>query len=292
MCYLNNNVVNSLLDIKGSVEMELPELTILSSQMRKEIVGKRISEVKVANPKCLNMLFEQFRETVVGKTIKSVESRGKWIFIELGSHLLLFNPGMGADIIHFKSDDKLPEKYQIRFTLDDETGFTIRVWWFCYLHLMPEKKLGEHKLTAKLGITPLDERFTFDYFKQLLSNKRGNIKSFLLDQKNIAGIGNVYVQDILFNAKLHPKRKIPSLTNKEIDALHKSIKSVINESVKLGGLAYEKDFYGNKGGYGAKQFKIAYKPGQPCPICQTTIQKIKTGTTSSFICPNCQSPDN
>jgi len=292
VCYLNNNVVNSLLDIKGSVEMELPELTILSSQMRKEIVGKRISEVKVANPKCLNMLFEQFRKTVVGKTIKSVESRGKWIFIELGSHLLLFNPGMGADVIYFKSDDKLPEKYQIRFTLDDETGFTIRVWWFCYLHLMPEKKLGEHKLTAKLGITPLDERFTFDYFKQLLSNKRGNIKSFLLDQKNIAGIGNVYVQDILFNAKLHPKRKIPSLTNKEIDALHKSIKSVINESVKLGGLAYEKDFYGNKGGYGAKQFKIAYKPGQPCPICQTTIQKIKTGTTSSFICPNCQSPDN
>ena len=291
MCYLSNNVVSSLLDTRGSVEMELPELTILSSQMRKEIVGKRISKVEVANPKCLNMSFEQFQKTVIGKTIKSVESKGKWIFIELGSHLLLFNPGMGADVIHFKSHDKLPEKYQIRFTLDDETGFTIRVWWFCYLHLMPENKLDEHKLTAKLGITPLDERFTSDYFKQLLSKKRGNIKSFLLDQKNIAGIGNVYVQDILFNAKLHPKRKIPSLTDKEIDALHKSIKSVINESIKLGGLAYEKDFYGNRGSYGAKQFKIAYKPGQPCPTCQTTIQKIKTGSTSSFICPNCQSPD-
>ena len=271
--------------------MELPELTILSRQMRKEIVGKRVSEVEIANPKCLNMPFKQFQKAVVGKTIKSAENRGKWLFIELDSHWLLFNPGMGSDVIHFKPNDKLPEKYQIKFNLDDRTGFTIRVWWFCYLHLLTEKKLGEHKLTAKLGITPLDKRFTLDYFKQLLSKKRGNIKSFLLDQKNIAGIGNVYIQDILFNAELHPKRKILSLTNTEIDALYRSIKSVLNESIELGGLAYEKDFYGNKGSYGAKQFRIAYKPGKPCPTCQTTIQKIKTGSTSSFICPNCQPLD-
>jgi formamidopyrimidine-DNA glycosylase len=171
-----------LQDTNGSVDVELPELTILGRQMRKEIVGKRVYEVGIANPKCLNMTFEQFKKTVVGKTVKSVESRGKWLFIKLNSHQLLFNPGMGADVIHFESNDKLPEKYQIKFDLEDGTGFTIRVWWFCYLHLMPEKKLGEHKLTAKLGITPLDKRFTLDYFKQLLSQKRGNIKSFLLDQ--------------------------------------------------------------------------------------------------------------
>ena len=271
--------------------MELPELTILGRQMKKEIVGKQISEVEVVNPKCLNMSFEQFSETVVGKTIKSVESRGKWLFIQLGSHVLLFNSGMGADVIYFKSADNLPDKYQIKLTLDDKTGFTIRVWWFCYLHLMLETKLSEHKLTAKLGMTPLDERFTLSYFKQLLNKKRGNIKNFLLDQKNIAGIGNVYIQDMLFNSKLHPKRQITSMTETEIKALYKSIKSVLKESIALGGLTYEKDFYGNKGGYGPKQFKIAYKPDKPCPVCQTTIQKIKTGSTSSFVCPNCQPLD-
>jgi formamidopyrimidine-DNA glycosylase len=271
------------------VDMELPELTILGRQMNSQIVGKQISEVEVANHKCLNMSFEQFQKTVVGKTIKSVESKGKWLFIKLESdHVIMFNPGMGADVIHFKLGDKLPEKYQIKLTLHDKTGFTIRVWWFCYLHLMPKNKLGEHKLTAKLGITPLDKKFTLNYFKQLLSEKRGIIKNFLVDQKNIAGIGNVYIQDILFNAKLHPKRKIPSLTEKEIEDLYKSIKSVLKESIQLGGLAYEKDFYGNKGRYGKQQFKIAYKPGNPCPTCQTTIQKIKTGSTSSFICSNCQ----
>jgi len=269
--------------------MELPELTVLSRQMTKEVVGKRISKVEVANPKCLNTPFEQFEKAVVGKAIKSVESRGKWLFINLGSdHVLLFNPGMGADVIHFKPDDKLPEKYHIKFTLNDKTGFTIRVWWFCYLHLMQANKLDGHKLTAKLGITPLDNEFTVDYFKRLLSKKKGNIKSFLLDQKNLAGIGNVYIQDMLFNAKLHPKRTISSLTDTEVKALYRSIRSVLNESVELGGLAYEKDFYGKRGRYGAEQFKIAYKPGKPCPVCQTTIQKIKTGSTSSFVCPRCQ----
>jgi len=272
--------------------MEFPELTILSRQMTKEIVRKRISEVEVANPKCLNMPLGQFQKTVVGKTITSVEGRGKWLFIKLDSdNVLLFNPGMGADVIYFKPKDKLPEKYNIKFTLNDRTGFTIRVWWFCYLHLMQVNKLGEHKLTAKLGITPLDKKFTLDYFKKLLGKKKGSIKTFLLDQKNLAGIGNVYIQDMLFNAKLHPKRVTSSLTDKEIEALYKSIKSVLSASIELGGLAYERDFYGNKGGFDVNQFKIAYKQGKPCPICRTAIEKIKTGSTSSFICPNCQPLD-
>ncbi len=269
--------------------MELPELVNLSRQMKEEIVGKRILEVEVANPKCLNVSLMEFQKAVCYKTIKSVSSKGKWLFIMLDSdQALLFNSGMGADVIYFKPGSKLPEKYHIRLALDDESGFTIRVWWFCYLHIMAANKLGEHKLTAKLGISPLDKTFTLDVFKQMLRKKRGNIKNFLLSQHNLAGIGNVYIQDILFNAKLHPKRLIPSLKASEIEAVYKSMKSVLNESIRLGGLAYEKDFYGNKGGYGKDQFRIAYKPGDPCPICQSTVTKIKTGSTSSYICPQCQ----
>ena len=156
------------------------------------------------------------------------------------------------------------------------------------MHLMAADKVGEHKLAGKLGISPLDKQFTLDYFKKLLKGKKGNIKAFLLDQKNIAGVGNVYIQDTLFGAKLHPQRAISSLTDKEIEALYKSMQAVLKESIKLGGLAYEKDFYGNKGKFGSDQFKIGYKEGKPCPVCGTTIQKIKTGSTSTFICPKDQ----
>jgi formamidopyrimidine-DNA glycosylase len=273
--------------------LELPELTILSRQMQKEIAGKKISEVEVANPKCLNTSLDEFRKAILGKTIRSVENRGKWLFIMLDSKcFLLFNPGMGSDLVYFKPGDKLPDKYQVKVTLRDRTGFTIRAWWFCYLHLVQKDKLGEHRLTGKLGISPLDRKFTLGHFKQLLDKNRGNIKNFLLDQKNIAGIGNVYIQDPLFEAKIHPNRKIQSLTDKEIKALYESIRSMLTESIKLGGLAYEKDFYGHRGNYGKDQFKVAYKPGQPCPVCQTAIKKIKTGSTSSFICPRCQSLEN
>jgi formamidopyrimidine-DNA glycosylase len=275
--------------MRGSVDVELPELTVLGKQMNKEIRGKKISEIEVANPKCLNMPFARFKKTIVGKIIKSVESKGKWIFINLdGSYVLLFNPGMGADVIHFKADGKLPEKYRLKFVLNDKTGFTIHVWWFCYLHLMQANKLSEHKLVGKLGANPIGKDFTLSRFKQLLAKKKGNIKTFMLDQKNIAGIGNVYIQDMLFLAKIHPQRTITSLTDEEIEALYKSMRFELSESIRLGGLKYEKDFYGKNGRYGPEQFKIAYKPDKPCPVCQTTILKIKTGSTSSFVCPKCQ----
>lgn len=263
-------------------------MTVLSRQMEKENAGKQIAKVEVSNPKCLNMPLEQFRKAVVGKNIKSIENRGKWLFMKLDSeYLLLFNPGMGADVIHFKPNDRLPEKYQVKVTLKDGTGFTIRVWWFCYLHLVHQDKLDEHRLAGKLGLSPLEKKFTLGYFKELLGKNRGNIKNFLLNQKNIAGIGNVYVQDPLFEARIHPKRKIQSLTEEEIEALYESLRSVLKKSIELGGLAYEKDFYGKYGNYGKNQYRIAYKPGQLCPVCQTTIEKIKTGSSSSFICPRC-----
>jgi len=269
--------------------MELPEIIIMSQQMRKEISGKRIMETEVANAKCLNVPIKRFKNSVIGKTVTSVEGRGKWLFIELDSgHRILFNPGMGADIIHFKSSEELPEKYHIKVKLEDGSGFTIRVWWFCYLHLVDPNESGLHKRTARLGLSPVDEGFTLETFKRLFRGRRGSVKNFMLNQRNIAGIGNVYIQDILFGARLHPKRDISSLGDDEVEVLYKSMRSVLQDSVKLGGLEYEKDFYGNRGGYGMNQFKIAYKKGKPCPICHTAVQKIRTGSTSSFVCVNCQ----
>lgn len=269
--------------------MELPEITVLSRQMSEEIVGKRIVEIEVANEKCLNVPFERFQDIIVGKTITSVEGRGKWLFIDIDlDYILLFNSGMGADVIYFEAGDDLPEKYHIKFVFDEGSGFTVRVWWFCYLHLVLSDKLNEHKMTRDLGMSPLDSRFTLDYFKELLQGRRSGIKSFLVNQRNIAGIGNVYIQDILFNARLHPKRTISSLSEEEVESLYASILSVLEESIELGGLAYEKDFYGRNGSYGKEQYKVAYKPNMPCPECGTIIEKIKTGSTSSFVCPNCQ----
>jgi len=268
---------------------ELPEITVISRQMNKEIIGKHIAHIEAKQPKNLNMPVPKFVKTAKRKAIKAVSSKGKWIFITLNpAYYMLINLGMNADLLYFTPNQKLPPKYQFKLTFSDKTGFTIRFQWFGYIHLVPEKDLNKHKLTARLGISPTDEKFTLEHFKKLLANRKARIKNFLLNQKNIAGIGNVYIQDILFKAKLHPNRKISTLTEKEIADLYNAIQTILNRSIQLGGLAYEKDFYGQKGKLTINEFLVGYKTGKPCPTCKTPIIKIKTGSTSSYICPKCQ----
>jgi formamidopyrimidine-DNA glycosylase len=132
------------------------------------------------------------------------------------------------------------------------------------------------------------KKFTLGLFKKLLVSKKMGIKSFLLNQKNIAGIGNVYVQDILFKAKLHPNRKVSTLSEKEIGDLYDAILGVLKCSIQSCGLAYEKDFYGREGKFTINEFLVGYKTGKPCPVCTTPAEKIRTGSTHSYICPKCQ----
>jgi len=122
----------------------------------------------------------------------------------------------------------------------------------------------------------------------LLRGRRGAIKQFLLNQKNLAGIGNAYIHDILFLAKLHPFRAIPTLSGREIKALHKAIVDIFSKSIKLGGAFWEYNIYGRKGRYDAECLLIGYREGKPCPVCGTSVEKIRTGSTPGFVCPKCQ----
>ncbi len=268
---------------------ELPEITVIARQMNKEITGKHIQDAEVRQPKNLNVTVREFVQTVKGKTVNNVSSKGKWIIIELDPDYFVFiNLGMNADVLYFEPNQEPPEKYQFKLIFSDETGFTIHFQWFGYIHLVSERNLSQHKLTARLAISPTDTKFTSKHFKELLANRKARIKNFLLNQKNVAGIGNVYIQDILFKAKIHPNRKISTLCEKEVNDLYNAIRNILNRSIKLGGLVYEKDFYGQKGKLTIDKFLVGYKTGKPCPTCETPIIKIKTGSTSSYICPKCQ----
>ena len=267
---------------------ELPEIENLAQQMVTQLKGKRITELEVTQPKCLNVPVKKFRR-IVGKTLKETNARGKWLFTNLHpDDNLLLNLGMGGDLLYHKNSNTVPKKYQLRLTFGDKTELTATFSWFGYIHLASEKELPKHKMTNKLGISPLDKEFTAEKLGALLRGRRGAIKSFLLNQTNIAGIGNVYVQDILFKARLHPLRTIQTLTESEIEALYRSTCEVLNLSISLGGLKYERNLYGRYGKYGPEHYLVAYKTGEPCPMCKTTIAKIRTGSTASYICPKCQ----
>ncbi len=267
---------------------ELPEIVNIGRQMKRSIRGKRITDLEVTQPRCLNMPVKKFRR-IVGKTVGETDARGKWLFTRIHpDDNLMLNLGMGGDLIYHRGSATVPKKYQFKLVFEDQTQLTTTFSWFGYIHLASDMDLQKHKMTSKLGISPIDKAFTLGRLSSLMSERRGAIKGFLLDQKNVAGIGNVYVQDILFRARLHPLRMIQTLTDSQKEALHRSIRQVLNQGIRLGGLIYERDLYGRHGKYGPEYYLVAYKTDEPCPLCKTSIVKIRTGSTASYICPACQ----
>lgn len=266
---------------------ELPEIYNLAMQMNRELQGKTISSIEVKQEKCLNMTGNEFEALVAGRKVGRIKSKGKWIFAAIGQDTtVLLNLGMGGDVLYHKPGADTVDKYKLRFSFTDSSSLSINFWWFGYVHLVKNTELKDHKMTSTLGISPVDPEFTFEHFTMLMKGRKGAVKSLLLDQKAIAGIGNVYVQDILFAAHLHPERKISRLTDTDIECLYKAIVEKLHNAAAQGGLKFEKDLYGNGGGI--ENFSVGYREGQPCPACNTTIEKIKTGSTASYICPKCQ----
>ncbi|MGL4669900.1 MAG: DNA-formamidopyrimidine glycosylase family protein [Methanobacteriaceae archaeon] len=272
---------------------ELPEIIVFSKEMNKTLSGKEIKSVDVKQEKILNMDSNEFNDIIKNKEIIHVYNKGKWIFLELsGGYHILINLGMGADILYHdslavKNTEKALEECQIAFLFKDGSIFTSKFWWIGKVELVKNNELKNHKLTKDIAINPLDNNFTLEYFKTLIKG-RSQIKNILLNQRKISGIGNVYIQDMLFKAKIHPQKQAKQLKSKEIEDLYNIIINNLNQSIDKGGLAYEKDIFGNPGSFTKDYFLVAYNEGEKCPECNSEIKKIKTGTTSSYVCLECQ----
>ena len=275
---------------------ELPEIHIFARDMHKELAGRTIGGVQVLQPKCLNLPEEEFRAALTGAEILAVTPHGKWIRVQTTHGWLLLNLGMGGEIL-LVDRAHLPEKHRLIVDLEGGACLAINVWWFGYAHYAPidpkglGKPLGsgviDHPMVGKLGPNALD--LSLDEFRALLRGRRGAIKTFLLDQDRIAGIGNVYVQTPLWRAKIHPLRPIPSLSDEEIAALWQALREVLQGSIDAGGAPFELSLPagGHKSGWD-DPYLFHWEEGAPCPACGTPLAKIRTGSTGSYICPGCQ----
>ena len=264
---------------------ELPEIFCRAREMNEHLSGRTIRSIEVLQPKCLNVAVEAFEAGLVGAKILGVTYHGKWLLTDTSQGHLLINLGMGGELL-LVSPNEMPEKWRVRFDFKDGKTFVVNFWWFGNTHYIEPGGLAEHTMTAKLGPNAID--ITADEFHALLAGRRGRIKSFLLDQSKIAGIGNAYVHDILFRAKLHPLRTIPMLTDEDVEGLHQGIHDEFERSIAKGAASYETNVFGEKGGFGAEDLLVGYREDKACPECGTMIEKLKTGSTTSYICPQCQ----
>jgi formamidopyrimidine-DNA glycosylase len=264
---------------------ELPEIMSRAKELKTELIGRWIKHIEILQPKCLNLPPAVFIKSLIDAQIRDVSSKGKWILIDTDRGWWLINMGMGGELL-LVSRNGLPSKRRLLFDFSDNRTLAINFWWFGYCHSIESDKLDLHPMISKLGPSALE--ITQVEFASLLQKRHGRIKNILLDQSNIAGIGNAYIHDILFLAGVHPLRNSNSLTTKEISRLFSAIHKGLESSLNKRGAWYELDIYGKPGGFQQADILIGYRVGTPCPVCQKPIEKIQTGNTSSYICPNCQ----
>jgi formamidopyrimidine-DNA glycosylase len=264
---------------------EIPEIAARAGEMNAALRGKTILNLEVLQPKCLNIPASDFIAALTGAELRRTTYHGKWLITDTSQGWFLLNLGMGGEIL-LVTRLTLPEKRRVILDFTDGSALAINFWWFGYAHYMATDRLGEHKMTAQLGPNATD--LDVDGLRTLIKSQHTRLKTFLLDQSKIAGIGNAYIHDILFLARLHPLRPLASLSEEEITHLYQGIHDGLQPSIDKGGAFYELNLHGQKGGFGLDDITIGYKESQPCPVCGTPIQKIKTGSNSSFICPTCQ----
>jgi formamidopyrimidine-DNA glycosylase len=271
---------------------ELPEAFNVAQQMEAVLSGQYLLKVDLSLA-CASLirqgLINLAKYSLAGTKVEAIFSRGKWIFTQLDPNLyFLVALESGGKILFHRLGDDAPSKFHVR--MEFESGSVVTTWilGWGFAKAAWEQELDGLAYPGKLGLSPLNpQEFTYSAFAAVLEKNAGKtLKAVLMDQRQIAGIGNGYNQEILFLARLHPKRKAGSLSEIERQTLYQVLMSTLQEAIQQRGSDREVDLYGVPGGYHrllGEQIR-----GQPCPVCATQIEKINVAGGSAYICPVCQ----
>jgi len=271
--------------------IELPEASVLAKQINESVVGKKIKNViAVQTPHKLAWYFgdpQEYKSLLTGKVIGGATSYGGQVEITAGKAKLLFSDGV--NLRYYNKGEKPPDKHQLLLEFDDGSSMVGWVQMYGGLSAFPEgENDNKYYLIAKEKPSLLSNDFDEEYFKSLFDEGTAklSLKAFLATEQRIPGLGNGVLQDILFNAKMHPKKKAGTLSADNQQVLFDSIKNTLSEMTVKGGRDTENDLSGKPGSYKTKLSKNTV--GQPCPTCSALIKKEAYLGGSIYYCAGCQ----
>jgi len=263
---------------------ELPEVETIRRELEPYVVGRTVVGLSfpwegiVRRP-----ALEEFSTRLIGQRITGLGRRGKYLIFSLSSGQAL--------VIHLKMTGSLwfkdPEKFvRAIIHLDDGGNIYFRdPRKFGIMWLVDDKE----SVAVKLGPEALGAEFTAKVLAERLSQRTAPIKALLLDQGLVAGIGNMYADEALFSAKIHPARAGGSLTKKEVERLHKAIRQVLSDGINEKGASTDTYFRpSGEPGTAHSHFRVAHRRGESCPLCGTPLERIPVRNRGSYFCPKCQ----
>lgn len=268
---------------------ELPEMENYRVLLSGKILDKPMTEITVNREKFINMEVENFRSQLLGSSVVYIERRGKHLIFHLNSgKRLLLHLTLGS-ILYLASPDesvKHPAQVEIEFGAQRLLFIGLRLG---YLHLLAAKETNE--ALADIGPEMLDSRMSMEIFSACLSGRRGSLKSTLVNQHVLAGIGNCYADEIAFAAELAPASKIQNITasTELVGKLYEAARSVLREAYTYGGYMETPLFQGDTqtGGFN-ERCQVYDREGEPCLRCGGTIRKEEQAGRKVFYCPDCQ----
>lgn len=284
---------------------ELPEVETVRRQLQDRIVGKTIADIEVRSWKSVGD-DRYFVQKLVDQTVQAITRSGKYLFFELSDedqflicHLrmtgrLIFVPADSEDQIgggHRLSHppQSQPHKHtRIIFEFTDESHLYFNdVRKFGYMKRADKQAIKAQK--DKLGPEPLTAAYTADWLKEVLSGRNTSVKAALLKQSDIAGLGNIYVDEACWRARIYPDRRAGSLDTDEVQRLYDATQSVLADSLSFGGTTFE-DFADTNGEHGNFTDRLAVfgREGEECPACGQTIEKLRVTGRGTHVCPDCQ----
>jgi len=294
---------------------ELPEVENLRRGLEKKIVGQKIMWVKVNKPKLVSgkgnirvaspKKVHEFEAGLKGEIFSEIERRAKNLIFRFASgKVLLVHLKMSGQFVYKSnsetimgghpielSETELPNKHtHITFELEKGTLFYNDTRMFGYLLYYPNaKSFDAENHFGSYGVEPLSKEFTVKYLTDNLKNRKGKIKSILMAQDIVTGVGNIYADESLFEARIHPERSASSIRNDQIKLLYKAVLQIMKRAIEVGGssVATYRLLDETRGNY-AREHKVYGKAGEKCPRCGTPLKKILIQSRTTIFCPHCQ----
>ena len=269
---------------------ELPEVETVRRGLEKLILGKTIQSVDVKYPKMIHTDLDAFCQLLPGQEIRAMGRRGKYLLFYLSDKVLISHLRMEGKYFYYP--DQVPERKHAHVLIHFKDGGTLvyeDVRKFGTMELLAPELLDAYFISKQLGPEPTEQDFDLGRFKLALKRSKKPIKSHLLDQTLVVGLGNIYVDEVLWRAKVHPARISQSLTAQEARKVHDETINVLCQAVEKGGSTIRTytNAFGEDGTM--QEFHQVYdKTGQACSRCGSIIEKIQLGGRGTHFCPECQ----